>query len=137
MFKKTKFFDFIKKRKNAIYGILMFIMVLSLFFYPSNLSEVKEVSFVEFQQMVKDNKVKSIEIQDDLVIAKTEEGVQYVTSNPKDPTIREMMEADIKVKEVNINVLEPLVQMVICALFFLVFFYFISVLLLNFLKTKE
>lgn len=138
MFKKTKFFDFIKKRKNAIYGILMFIMVLSLFFYPSNLSEVKEVSFVEFQQMVKDNKVKSIEIQDDLVIAKTEEGVQYVTSNPKDPTfIREMMEADIKVKEVKPSMfLSLLVQMVICALFFLVFFYFISRSTSKLLKNK-
>ena len=139
MFKSSKIFNYLKKNKNVVFGILIFIAVAFFFFTPNNLVDVKEISFVEFQQMVEKEEIKSIEIKEDVVVATTEEAdVQYVTKNPKDPTfMREMMEAGIKVKEVQTSIYMTIIfQMVLYAIFFIVLFQFVSRSASNMLKSR-
>ena len=92
-----------KRIVSAIICVFICGMILQPYVFPQKANEPKEVEFLEFQEMVENDKVEKVEIviSDTKFIFYDKEENAYETENPRNEGFkREMMDAGIQVKEI-------------------------------------
>lgn len=100
----NKLKEILKSYKKYLPFIIIVIVISVVSYLPKDFNKPIVLNYNEFKEMVRDGEVKTakIDLNNSTFMFSNEEGVQYITDNPKDKNFKRfLLEKDIKVKEID------------------------------------